>query len=88
MTDAQRRRQETAARLSAGYAELAAAPDRRRDERITAGFKPDPRMERLIELRRTDRAAFDVAVRGLGMSLGYYEGAKSAHDRLRETDDA
>lgn len=71
-------------RIAAGHASAPTPNRRSRDEKLAAGFRPDPTMERLLELRRTDRPAFDAAVRGRAMELGYYEGAKSAHDRLKE----
>ena len=56
-----------------------------RDQAIGGRFLVDPRMERLIELRAADPAAFDEAVTGgLRIALAHYEAAKAAHDRLAE----
>ena len=75
-------RQAVDERMSAGYTAAGEGlVGRRRDERLAATFREDPRMERLLELRRTDRAAFDHLPSGAKMSLGFYLSAKEAHER-------
>ncbi len=59
-----------------------AAPRRTRDQKQAATFRPDPRQERLLELRRADRAAFDRLPASVRLGLSYYETSKAAHDRL------
>jgi hypothetical protein len=82
-------RRDLAETLASGYGASRVGADRRsRDEKVAGGFRRDDRMERLIALRASDRAAFAVASRGLGMRLAFYENAKAAAERLEGENDA
>ena len=74
--------------LSQGYADSAPGPSRRTvDERVGGSFSPNPKQERMLELRRTDPAAFDRLPAGMRTGLAFYEESKAAHERLAATGD-
>lgn len=65
-------------RLSDAY-EAGAAGDRRtRGQRVAATHRPGAKLEALLALRETDRAAYDALPSGLKMALAYHAGAKAA----------
>ncbi len=76
-------------RLSQGHAKGDAVPTTRRtrDAKLAATFRPDPRQERIAELRRTDRAAYDALPTSVRMGHGYYAEARAAHERTEANGD-
>ena len=74
-------------RMASGFAATGEGlVGRRRDERLAATFREDQRMERLLELRQRDRAAFDRLPSSTRMALGFYESALAAAQRLEGAD--
>ncbi len=69
-----------AERLSQAYGSGPANldPEERRRRRIASGYQPNAQSERLLELQRTDPAAFAKLPTSLKASLGYYKNAKHA----------
>ena len=61
---------------------------RSRAEKLAAGFRRNEDLERLLALKRADRAAFDRLPVEMRMALAHYEGAREAHRDLhgREED--
>jgi hypothetical protein len=60
------------------------APDERRARKQAAAFTPDPRHETLLALKVEDPAAFAALPLETRMASGYYESAKTAHERMQE----
>ena len=85
-TKSQDTRAALADRLSQGHAKGDAVPTARRtrDARLAATFRPDPRQERLAELRRADRAAYDRLPSSVRMGHAYYLQTRDAAERLKE----
>ena len=82
------KRMEIAQGMAAGYADSAPGPSRRTDdEKLGASFRPNPRQEKMIELRTTDPAAFGRMPAGMRTGLAFYEESKAAHERLAATGD-
>ncbi len=73
-------------RMAAGYA--AAAPRRTRAERVAAAYHQDDRMERLLELQRTDPAAFGRLPAATRLSIAIYANARSTAEALEAGDAA
>ena len=48
----------------------------------SAGFEPNAFYEKILELRRTNPAAFDSLAPVTKLALGAYETAKREHERL------
>ncbi len=65
--------------LESGYQQSADKLDRAHRHKLAAQYQPDPKMERLIELRKTDPAAFrSIGPTGL-LSVAHYSAQKSAY---------
>ena len=84
-------RQEVDARTAAGYDRP--GPDgagtgarRGRDEKLAAGFRENPQIERILALKRTDPSAYEALVRSPStrLSVAHYVEAKAAFEAERE----
>jgi hypothetical protein len=53
-------------------------PGQQQRETTAQAFRLDPRMERVLDLQRTDRTAYDALPASLHASLGVYEAMRSA----------
>ena len=74
--------------LSQGFSDSEPGPSRRTaDEKVGGSFSSSIRQERMLELRRTDPAAFDRLPAGMRTGLAFYEESKAAHERLAATGD-
>jgi hypothetical protein len=73
-------RAESMARISAGSGADNRTPARRRAEAKAKGFKENPQLERLIEMREKQPDKYDAMSASFKMAVGYYEAAKKAHE--------
>ena len=55
-----------------------------RDQKRAAAFRPDPRLEKLLDLKRTDPAAFAKLPPLTRLACGHYAAAKAAHQATEE----
>jgi hypothetical protein len=68
------------ARISAGSGADNRTPEQRRAQARAKGFKENPQLERLIEMRSTHPDRYDALSPSFRMAVGYYESAKRAHE--------
>ncbi len=54
---------------------------------MSAGFEPNAFYEKVLDLRRTNPAAFDSLAPMTKVSLGHYEAAQREDERLRSIRD-
>ncbi len=69
-----------AERLTQGYGSgpTNVDPEERRRRKIASGYRPDAQSERLLEIQRTDPAAFATLPMTMRASVAYYRTAKEA----------
>ena len=59
-------------------------PTDRTRRKLAATFKPDPKMDRLVEMQRTDPATFDSLGLTTRLSVGHYLEAKQAYEEEQD----
>ena len=71
-------------RLTAAYlATEQDGPDPRRLEKMARGFRPDPKLERILSLPDDKREALLAKDASLRVTLGHYASAKAANESLK-----
>jgi hypothetical protein len=57
-------------------------PNDRTRRKLAATFTPDPKMDRLVEMQRTDPATFQTLSISTRLSVGHYLEAKQAYEEV------
>ena len=69
-------------RLSAAYADSTPEPRSRRLESLARLYTPDAGRDALLELKATDRAAYNRLPKIVRQDLGYYASSKAAYEEM------